>query len=907
MDSNLTFKVTTSGVEQAQAKFKELGATITKLQVNANGTVTATGKLTSTLEKQSNTTDKVTRSTNNAAKAQGNYFYYITRTTIQSALVNKAFLVLVDSLGKAAKQADLFINFPASMGALGLSTTEASAAFQELRKYVQSVGGDLTKATTSVARFSGVTKNVKAAVAQYAGVSNALIAGGASAEVQASALEQLTQAYSRGVPQLIEWRSLLVAMAPQLEQVAREMGYVNAGALGEALTSGKVVMQDFITTLTALSTGTGPIAQQAIARMQGIEFATNVMKNALVNGLTQIYLTIGRSNIVAFFNVVTKAIQTLATWVVYLINLFISLINFFRRLFGGGEIQQIVGETAQIAPNLEAGTDAAGGLGDSLDDAGKSAKKLNGQLAAFDKMNVLQDKTADSSGKAATPAVGVSAGGLDLDTSKQLLDIFDNLGTAAMKSSRAVNILGTALAALSVGSLISKAVFGKGLFALFGIGIKKLAVFAGGLLVKGFIGIAGAVASALGVSFGLAAAVVVAAIAAIIAVIYLVWRNWKTVSGFIKNVTSSLVDFITARWNAFISFYSTIFRAILSVVTFVTNNIKTSFVNAFNFIRDIVVGYINFVKNVWGTLYDIFAGPLNFLLQLYRGIFIAIVAIVAIGLENIYKAVVGTFTLIYNVLSTVANWVYENVTLPVFNFFVDLWTKVINNAISAFRFIYDNVLRPVALWIYNNVILPVFNFFRDLWNNVINLIINFYARAREVLGGLWFWIKVNVVDRIAQIFSDLWNGVRNGLISAFEGIKFILLGAANIFKTPLNGIIDLLNRVINSVNRLRVPDWVPGLGGRTPGIPQLPRLAQGGVVTSQMTAIIGENGAEAVVPLENNTDWIDMLAAKINSATGSSNQPINLVVQIGEDKVASKIIDLINEKTQMSGRNTILV
>lgn len=106
---------------------------------------------------------------------------------------------------------------------------------------------------------------------------------------------------------------------------------------------------------------------------------------------------------------------------------------------------------------------------------------------------------------------------------------------------------------------------------------------------------------------------------------------------------------------------------------------------------------------------------------------------------------------------------------------------------------------------------------------------------------------------------------------------------------------------------VKVPDWVPGLGGKGTNFPMIPKLARGGVVKEATLAMIGENGKEAVVPLENNTEWISMIADKINSINGSGGEPIQLTVKIGEDKIVSKIIDLINEKTQMSGRNTILV
>ena len=46
-------------------------------------------------------------------------------------------------------------------------------------------------------------------------------------------------------------------------------------------------------------------------------------------------------------------------------------------------------------------------------------------------------------------------------------------------------------------------------------------------------------------------------------------------------------------------------------------------------------------------------------------------------------------------------------------------------------------------------------------------------------------------------------------------------------------------------------------------------MAVGGIVTRPTRALIGENGAEAVIPLERNTGWIDMLADRLNAVGGA--------------------------------------
>lgn len=937
-DSNIVFKVTTVGVEEATAKMNSLGATITKLTYNANGSVTAQGKLSNTLNQQAGAADKSAAATSRASKAHESYAYHIAKTTIQSALVNKAFLGLVDAAGQAVKQVDLLQNFPASMAALGLSSKDASAAILKLRDYIAGVGGDLTTATTSVARFAEVTKNVKAATAEFVGVNNALIAGGAGAEVQANALEQLIQSYSRGKPQLIEWRSLMVAMPAQLSQVAQAMKLPNAQALGEALTKGKVSMQDFITQLTKLSTGTGPIAQQALARMQGIQFAANVLKNALTNGLAAIYQAVGRQNIVAVFSLMTQVIQVLASWAVVLINTLISLWNWVSKIFGGPQIAHFSGEAAGAANSLGSGASNAGDLADNLGDAGKNAKDLNKQLnkslAAFDKMNVLPDKTSPNSGGGAGSGAGGGGGGGGLDpaTASALGDIFDKIGGKLAEAGKWAKILAGILTGLAANQFIKK-LFGvnplkslitgikdaiKGFLKLgktvdengnkinrslgekigggVRTGISKASsaissalgaiagniisglgkVFApvgsaildfftltlipriaalGGAILDAFLVFAGGIAGALGVSLGVAIAIIAAAVVVIIGIIFLIWKNWDTIWGWI-------VTAYQTTWN--------------------------------------------FIVGLWQKLYDIFAGPVKWLWQFWSSVFILIVAIVATALELIFKLWVGAFKLIFALLATVAGWIYDNVIYPVYNFFVKLWQDIVNAIQAAWNFIFNNILKPVGTWINNNVIQPVFGFFKGLWDKVAGLVSGFIINVKNFLSPLTTWIKVNIIDKIANFFSGLWNGIKNGLSNMINGLRNIFSGIGNIFKTPINGIIDLINRVLQSLNRnVKVPDWVPGLGGKGVNFPLIPRLALGGVITQPTTALIGEHGSEAVIPLENNTGWIDMLASKINKA--GTSQPIQLVVQIGEDQVASKIIDLINEKSQMSGRNTILI
>jgi hypothetical protein len=102
----------------------------------------------------------------------------------------------------------------------------------------------------------------------------------------------------------------------------------------------------------------------------------------------------------------------------------------------------------------------------------------------------------------------------------------------------------------------------------------------------------------------------------------------------------------------------------------------------------------------------------------------------------------------------------------------------------------------------------------------------------------------------------------------------------NIVKGVVNGVVSAINVAIRAINKIKVniPDWVPKYGGKTIGfnLQEIPQLAKGGVVDKATLAMIGEAGKEVVMPLENNTGWIDKLADKISAKSGNTSKTYNI-------------------------------
>lgn len=134
---------------------------------------------------------------------------------------------------------------------------------------------------------------------------------------------------------------------------------------------------------------------------------------------------------------------------------------------------------------------------------------------------------------------------------------------------------------------------------------------------------------------------------------------------------------------------------------------------------------------------------------------------------------------------------------------------------------------------------------------------------------------IQIIQGVAKVFKGIFTGDMKTTLEGFKQIfKGIFDSLWSIAKAPINLIIRGINALISGVNKIKfdVPDWVPGIGGKRLGfnVPKIPLLARGTVVSNPTPAIIGEAGTEAVVPLENNLEWLDKMASMLASKMGGN-------------------------------------
>lgn len=373
-----------------------------------------------------NHVDKVTGSIGNSFKSIRN----IVAGLGIASLIKSTILGNVDA---AIKRVDTLSNYSRVMSNLGVGSVQANASVQKLSNKLIGLPTTLDDASGAVQRFTSVNSNISRSTDMFLALNNAILAGGASSEIQKSALEQLSQSYAKGKPDMFEWRSAMTAMPAQMKQVAEAMGFVNASALGEALRNGTVSMDQFMNTLMQLNTqginGYQSFEEQARNATGGISTSIANMRTAIVRCMSEVMNTIGQSNIAGFFTNIAKAINSCVPYVVAFTKVVMVAVGYLTALFGGkskklsssfggvsNNAKKAAGNTGALAKNmndasnssqkLSKGASGTGrGLKKAAGNASKLKKELKGALAGFDAINNI-----NSSNGSSDPSSGGSGG-----------------------------------------------------------------------------------------------------------------------------------------------------------------------------------------------------------------------------------------------------------------------------------------------------------------------------------------------------------------------------------------------------------------------------------------------------------------------------------------------------------------
>ena len=206
-------------------------------------------------------------------------------------------------------------------------------------------------------------------------------------------------------------------------------------------------------------------------------------------------------------------------------------------------------------------------------------------------------------------------------------------------------------------------------------------------------------------------------------------------------------------------------------------------------------------------------------------------------------------------------------------FWVDFNLSIINSVKSGWSSIKE-FISSIPAWIKKHIIEPISNFFISIW-------INITKKAKET----WTNIK-SVFGKVGEFFGGIWNTIKSKFTSIGTKIGEAIGGA---FKNAINSVIATvengINFIPNSINKaLDLINKLPNVEISAIPTIELPRLAKGGVVNEDSVVEVGEDGSEAIVPLEHNTEWTSRVASLINSR----------IPYQGDNKLLSKLDEIIS-------------
>ena len=343
--------------------------------------------------------------------------------------------------------------------------------------------------------------------------------------------------------------------------------------------------------------------------------------------------------------------------------------------------------------------------------------------------------------------------------------------------------------------------------------------------------------------------------------------------------------------NAFTVFFNTIGGNIRDMGRSISGLMPT-ITEGFGDMGSAIEGIAPYVKDIFGTLANISGDALG---NVFDGLKAAMPSVVGY-VKNLQSAWKG----ILPIVESVALFISTKV-LPVFNQIVTfVLTKVVPALLGAFQTWLPKVVKIFQdLWAGIQPILTVLvNVFKVEFPVIQAYVMAAIKGISDVIGGL-LDILDGVINFVTGVFTGNWGKAWGGVKEIFSGIFESLVG---IVKVPINAIIGLVNNVIDSIDSLsiKIPDGVPGIGGKTIGgfnIPHIPQLAEGGIIshkTGGILANIGEGSYdEAVVPLKKSGG----LLANIGSALPNIPHMPNVPAAPNISSVLPSITQMVNSSS----------
>lgn len=572
-------------------------------------------------------------------------------------------------------------------------------------------------------------------------------------------------------------------------------------------------------------------------------------------------------------NTLAEAIMPAVTAVVNALTKAIAIINMFVRAVFGFEI--VSGKSGSTG-GVNKATTGIKNYASGAKEATKAVEKLKRTTMGFDELNIVANPNSKSGSDSGAGDIGAGDMGFDAGMGGSGFDLsgvsaMSEKMSASLEKWRArieewkdtiralvpialigVGVVGGVLAALSGNWPLAIA-----LFALAGVGLYAMVAGEGGL--KGY---ADAFTSACK---GLLAPAMIAA-GLVGGVIALLCGNVPVAIGLfaMAGFGIAMVSLSEGGWKAFIERLKQLFGGLGEFFANLWNGIVELFKKAWEKIKQIWEAAGPFFKGVWEGIKNVFSVVAEWFRNMFQKAWDFV--------KNIWSVVVQFFTDIWTgittVYSVVAEW-FRDMFSRAWEAIKTIW----NAAVGYFQGVWNGV---------KNVFSVVKQWFGDTFRAAWKAITDIFDKAASYFSGVW--------GKIKKVFSDASGAIGKAVADTFaKAVNWVLDKAISM----INGFIRTLNRAIGIINK------IPGVNLSSLSEISIPKLAKGGIATSSTIANIGEAGKEAILPLENNTGWMDTLADKIAARNGGA--PTQIILTLDGRELGKATVKAINDITKTTG------
>ena len=272
---------------------------------------------------------------------------------------------------------------------------------------------------------------------------------------------------------------------------------------------------------------------------------------------------------------------------------------------------------------------------------------------------------------------------------------------------------------------------------------------------------------------------------------------------------------------------------------------------------------------IFPALMSVVSALLPAIMQIAGSLLPPIVSLIGQLLPIILEIASAVLPVIVQLIQTIAPLIADivNTVLPILVDLFNTFMPLISQLVLAILPVLQQLLQALA---------PVIQIVAELFGNALSTAI---SSAKAVIDG-FLSILQGIITFVTGVFSGNWRQAWEGVKQIFSGVMESLKA---VVKAPINFIISAINTLIGGLNKVKIPDWVPGVGGKGINIPQIPMLAKGSR-NAPDTFIAGERGPELITNGKGRTVFTALQTEHIMNNAGAAAQ------EAGQQAAAQQVI-----------------